>query len=115
MVVEALAEREGPMSVRELSEHVAHRELACEQAELSYRDRKGIHVALYQTHLPKLDDRDVIDYDTEKREVRATARLDALASYLEFSPSTSACPRSCVVRAAIAGVLVVAVLAVVVL
>jgi hypothetical protein len=44
-------------------------------------------VALYQCHLPKMDDADVIDFDHSRGTVERGPNADQLYVYLSFSPT----------------------------
>lgn len=65
IVLETLLEESQPMELSELSERVAAIENEIPREELSAKERKSVYTALYQTHLPKLDDAGFINYDRE--------------------------------------------------
>lgn len=66
--VEVLREKMGSVSLRDLSEAIAERE--AETATPSTNLRKSVYNSLHQTHLPKLDERGIIDYDRDRKTVR---------------------------------------------
>jgi hypothetical protein len=74
----ALAEDADTRDVSDLADQIAG------DGEGSY---KSVYVSLQQSHLPQLDEHDVIDYDSEARTVRRGARFDELASYVD--PATA--------------------------
>ena len=85
MVLEQLSETEGPTSLRELSERVAERETETTPAP---RDiRRSVYVSLQQTHLPKLDELGIIDYDSGEQMVELDQHADELTIYMEFVPT----------------------------
>lgn len=69
------------LELGEIAAELAAVENGAPVEELSRQDRKRIYVSLYQTHIPKLEDVGIIDYDTETGLVRPTDRLDELALY----------------------------------
>lgn len=72
-VCRCVASEDPSSTLRELSECLAARENDVPVAELSSAERKRAYVALYQIHLPKMDDAGVIDFDTDRKTVRAGA------------------------------------------
>nr|WP_162993812.1 hypothetical protein [Halalkalicoccus subterraneus] len=44
--------------------------------------RQSVYVSLHQTHLPKLDGLDVVDYDTDSKEVELRDRADQVRAYM---------------------------------
>lgn len=51
-----------------------------QQLDRSQRDR--IHISLYQTHLPKLDDHDVIDFEEHRGIIRPAPSIEVLSPFL---------------------------------
>lgn len=70
-------------SVRELSRRIAAWENGVELSAVSSKQRKRVYTALHQTHLPRLDDFGIVEYDRDRGEVQATERLDVFEPYLE--------------------------------
>ena len=54
--------------------------------ELSWKQRKRVYTALRQSHLPKLDDADVIDYDSSRGVISLTEDARDVQLYLEYVP-----------------------------
>lgn len=50
---------------------------------------KRAYVSLLQTHLPKLDDVDAIDYDADSGAVRPGRNLEGLVALLEFAEASA--------------------------
>ena len=72
------------MNVRELSEEVAARETGEDPPP---RDkRQSVYVSLHQTHLPKLDDLGIVDYDNDSKEVALRDRVREIEVYMEVVP-----------------------------
>lgn len=70
------------VTVRELSRDIAAWENEVEPSAVTSTQRKRVYTALHQTHLPRLDEYGVVEYDRDRAEVRATERLDVFRSYL---------------------------------
>jgi len=66
-VLQYLKQRLEPVSVRDLSEQVAEWEAATSPAP---RDlRQSVYNSLHQTHLPKLDEIGIVEYDKDRKTV----------------------------------------------
>ncbi|WP_254824348.1 DUF7344 domain-containing protein [Haloglomus halophilum] len=74
------------VSVRELSEQVAAWENGIEVAAVTPKERKRVYTALHQTHLPKMAEVGVIDYDRDRGTLELTAAIEAFDIYLEIVP-----------------------------
>jgi DNA-binding transcriptional ArsR family regulator len=70
-------------TVRELSRHVAAWENDVELSAVSATQRKRVYTGLHQTHLPRLDEHGVLEYDFNRGDVRATERLELFEPYFE--------------------------------
>ncbi|MHB9288843.1 hypothetical protein ACKVMT_17580 [Halobacteriales archaeon Cl-PHB] len=66
-VIEQLRGTTGSVSLRELSERIAEREAS--EAPAPRNLRQSVYNSLHQTHLPKLDDREVVRYDRDRKQV----------------------------------------------
>ena len=54
--------------------------------EVSADQRKRVYTALQQTHLPRMDDAGIIEFDSSRGTIRATDSLTDLTIYLEVVP-----------------------------
>jgi hypothetical protein len=72
-----------PIELIELAEHVAAWENDVDREELTAQERKRVYVSLYQTHVPKLDEAGIVDYDPDSGVVALTRRAELLDDYLE--------------------------------
>lgn len=81
-VLEYLQSTDGEAKLSELAERIAAWENDITVAALNSTQRKRVYVALYQTHLPKMDDAGVIDYDSDRGTVRLADNADILQMYL---------------------------------
>ena len=78
-----LLERDGPVKMGDVAEHVAAREHGTTVAELTSAQRQRVYIPLYQSHLPKLDQEGLIEYEKSRGIVRPTERLRVFEPYLE--------------------------------
>jgi hypothetical protein len=75
-----LRQRLEPVSVRDLSEHVAAAEAGESPAP---RDlRQSVYNSLHQTHLPKLDENGVLTYDTDRKTVELAEGARDITAYM---------------------------------
>ncbi|SMO45415.1 DUF7344 domain-containing protein [Halorubrum cibi] len=81
-VIHALKRTEEPLDVSELSTHVTAWEVGVEPEEVTYEDRRNVYSTLQRTHLPKLEEKDIVTVDDENL-VRATPTLENLDIYVE--------------------------------
>lgn len=72
-------ETNGPSEIRDIAETVAAWENNTSIDGLSYKERQRVYISLYQSHLPKLHDHGIIDYDQS----RGRTELRALATLLQ--------------------------------
>ncbi|WP_158056718.1 DUF7344 domain-containing protein [Halorussus halophilus] len=69
---------EPTITLTDLSARIAAWENDTPVADLSSRQRKQVYSSLYQTHVPRLSDNDVVEYDSTDRVVRLTSDPDRL-------------------------------------
>lgn len=81
-VVRHLREWGGSGSVSDLAERIAADENDTTVQQLSSYERKRVYVALYQNHLPKMDDLGVVDYDKNRGTVEFRAPAERLEPYI---------------------------------
>ncbi|KTG08570.1 hypothetical protein AUR64_18005 [Haloprofundus marisrubri] len=87
-VVERLADCAETQSVRALSEHIAAIETDTETPPRNVRH--SVYVSLCQTHIPKLDDLDIVDYDADAKDVAPGRHTATVAAYLTDTPTDRA-------------------------
>lgn len=73
----------GPCQVRDLVESLAAWENETERSMTTSVQRKRAYVSLRQSHLPKLADMDLIDYDASRGVVNTGARWKSVEGYLQ--------------------------------
>lgn len=81
-----LAEHGGESTLSDLAEHVASLENDKPVVALSSAERKRVYVCFYQSHLPKLADAGVIEYEQARGTVRLRPEAKQLYVYLAVSP-----------------------------
>ncbi|MFB6360162.1 MAG: hypothetical protein ABEH59_02460 [Halobacteriales archaeon] len=81
-----LKQRQEPVSVRELAEQVAAWENAKSVDALRSQERKRVYIALYQSHLPSMDEAGLIHYDEDASTAELADMFDDLKIYLEIVP-----------------------------
>lgn len=74
------------VELRDVVDYVTDQETSDSPKESNYSNRKSVYTALRQTHLPKLDDLGIIDYDKARGEMRLTSRAEQVRMYLEYVP-----------------------------
>lgn len=82
-VLSYLLEADETVTLGELAEQIAAWENDTEVTALSSDQRKRVYVALYQTHLPKMDDAGIIDYDQDRGLITLSENADLLMMYLD--------------------------------
>jgi hypothetical protein len=80
-----LRQRETPVELTELAEELAAWENDTTVDDLSKEDRKRVYVSLYQTHVPKLNEAGLIEYDSDSGLVSLRSDATAIDSYLPDS------------------------------
>ena len=81
-VISYLRSQDGPVVLNQLSQRLAAWENDVPVEELSDQQIKRIYVSLYQTHLPKLEDVGLIDYDRERSTLELRDEAERLDDYL---------------------------------
>ncbi|KDE58861.1 hypothetical protein EL22_01715 [Halostagnicola sp. A56] len=89
-VVRYMARADGRVELRDLAEQVAAWEEETTVESLSSSDRQRVYISLYQTHLPKLDEHGIVDYDKDRGIVERRRRARQLESYLAVDPVDTA-------------------------
>lgn len=84
-----LKQQGSEVSVTDLAERVAAWENGKSIADLSIQERKRVYISLYQSHLPTLDEKGVIQYDEARKSVGLTPEMTDRKMYLEIVPENS--------------------------
>ncbi|MGM0592546.1 MAG: DUF7344 domain-containing protein [Halobacteriota archaeon] len=79
-VIHRLSATERPVPISNLAESIAEEEAGPNSSgDDLYR---SVYVSLHQTHLPKLVEEDVVEYDVELGEIRPGSRLKEVSLYV---------------------------------
>lgn len=84
IILDVLASEDEPTTLGALAELIASIENGKPEASLSSKERKRVYICLLQSHLPKMDDADVIDYDEDRKTVGAGDNLESVVRYLRM-------------------------------
>ncbi|WP_210424076.1 DUF7344 domain-containing protein [Halorussus ruber] len=72
------------VQLSELAEQVAAWENDIEVEAISAAERKRVYTALYQSHLPKLDDAGIVEYNQNRGIVKLSGAAEQLDVYLDL-------------------------------
>lgn len=75
----------GETTLSEVAEHIAALENDTTVRAITSAQRKRVYVGLYQCHLPKMDDTDVIEFDQNRGTIELGPNAAQLDPYLEGS------------------------------
>lgn len=84
LILQFLQAASGSMTAQELAERIAEAETGT--APPPRNIRQSAYVSLHQTHLPKLDELGVIEYDHIEKTVRLSDRAAEVRFYMESVP-----------------------------
>lgn len=73
----------GETDIGSLAEHVAAWEYDKSPPEVSSAERKRVYCALQQSHLPKMDDAEIVEFDKRRGVVEPTDAAEELDIYLD--------------------------------
>lgn len=86
MVLRYLRGTEGPVRMRDIAEQVAAWEHDTTVEELTSTQRQRVYIPLYQSHLSKLDEAGIIDYQKNRGIVERKPLADQVDQYLQIEP-----------------------------
>ncbi|WP_254764300.1 DUF7344 domain-containing protein [Natrinema marinum] len=92
-VLRYLREAEEPVRLRELAEQIAAWEQDTTVENLQSDERQRVYISLYQSHLPKLDNHGIVDYDKDRGRVAATPLANQFDQYLRPPGETESADR----------------------
>ena len=82
-VLHYLDDNGGTATLSDLAEHIAALENDTTVAAISSSQRKRVYVGLYQCHLPKMDDMDIVDFEQNRGTIELAQNADQLEQYLQ--------------------------------
>lgn len=77
---------DGSASLRDVVDHVTALENGVTVREIDSTQRKNVYTSLRQTHLPKMDEIGIIEYDPHRGEIELTSAAEEVEMYLEYVP-----------------------------
>ncbi|QUO46871.1 MULTISPECIES: DUF7344 domain-containing protein [Halorubrum] len=80
---------EGSVKLQALAGEVAAWENETDPESLTDKQRKRLYVSLYQTHIPKLEEAGIVEYDRDTGDIRLTDRGSDLNRYLDRDATES--------------------------
>ncbi|MFB6073154.1 MAG: hypothetical protein ABEJ88_09320 [Halobacterium sp.] len=81
--VHALKRAHGQVEIGDVAEQVAAWEYEVDVDQVSYDERKRVYTALQQSHLPKMDDAGVVEFDKNRGVVEPTESLEDVEVYMD--------------------------------
>ncbi len=84
LAIQFLRDSDNGMEVNDIAEYIAEHETG--ESPPPKDARKTVYVSLHQTHLPKMDDLNIVSYDTDTKEVSLDNSFRDVAVYLEVVP-----------------------------
>ncbi len=86
MVLRYLRGTEGPVRMRDIAEQVAAWEHDTTVEQLTSTQRQRVYIPLYQSHLSKLDEAGIIDYQKNRGIVERKPLAEQVDQYLQIEP-----------------------------
>lgn len=77
----------GPVDISDVSEYIAEMESGRSPPPTNLR--KSVYVSLHQTHLPKLDDLGVVEYEPNSKIIKPNQYIDEFNSYIGDNVETT--------------------------
>lgn len=79
----ALYSRSTPLETRRLAEQIAAWEIDSEPDQVARSKYQSVYNSLYQSHLPKLERVDLVEYDRSRNIVAPTPKIDEVAPFMD--------------------------------
>jgi DNA-binding transcriptional ArsR family regulator len=89
-VLQYVVNRDGPFEMRAIAEQVAAWEHDTTVRQLTSDERQRVYIALYQSHLSKLDDAGLIEYQQSRGIVEVTDRIDVVKPHIDGTDEAEA-------------------------
>jgi hypothetical protein len=87
-----LKQEGGQTTLGELAEHIAAMENDKPVEAVTSKERKRVYVGLYQCHLPKMDDLDIVDFDQNRGTLGLGPNAERLYPYVDTGDSEEQVP-----------------------
>lgn len=85
LVLEFIRDRDEKVTIGELAERIAAIENDTTVRQLNAQQRKRVYIGLYQSHLPKMADVDVIEFNQSRGHVSRGENIEPLFKYLDVA------------------------------
>ena len=83
-VLRYLKSHEGSVALGDLAEEVAAVENHTPVAQVTSRERKYAYVGLYQCHLPKMDDMNIVEFNQNRGRIETGPNAERIEQYLDW-------------------------------
>jgi hypothetical protein len=87
-VLQYLERFDEPVSLSDLATQVAAWEYQIDVEEVSNDQKKRVYTTLQQTHLDRMEEAGIVEYDAEENLIRRTPHTEELTVYLEIVPES---------------------------
>jgi hypothetical protein len=87
-VLQYLERFDEPVSLSDLATQVAAWEYQIDVEEVSNDQKKRVYTTLQQTHLDRMQEAGIVEYDAEENLIRRTPHTEELTVYLEIVPES---------------------------
>lgn len=84
LVIDIIQDSDGPITVRELSEEIGA--IVSGTDPPPRKTKQSVYVSLLQTHLPKLDELNIVQYESDGKLVSVREGLSDVTVYMETVP-----------------------------
>lgn len=81
-MIDYLHQQGGAESLSDIADHIASREYETSVDGINNDQRRRVYISLYQTHLPKLIEYGVVEYDEDEKTVSLTRRVADVDRFL---------------------------------
>ncbi|WP_276255532.1 DUF7344 domain-containing protein [Halomontanus rarus] len=81
-ILDLLLTHDRPLTLTDLRNEVVEKEQGTEITEISSKQVRQVHISLYHVHIPKLEEKGVINYDSSRNLVEPTKELSQLEPFL---------------------------------
>jgi DNA-binding transcriptional ArsR family regulator len=76
-IIYYLFEEGAELTLKRLAAKIAAVEAGVDESEITSEERQRVYISLYQTHLPKLEEANIVRYDEDERTVALTDEVVA--------------------------------------
>lgn len=88
-VIEHLRTTDGPAELGDIAERIAATENDKSVSAITYDERKRVYVALYQCHLPRMDEMGIVAFNQSRGLVELTDQAPAIERFLDVTTEST--------------------------